>query len=77
MGWILIIVVCWIVIGVFNYGMAFGHFQNTFPTLAPIFYRSDILFSLFLGIVGPIGLIAFLVLKISGTDLKLKNIKFY
>jgi len=77
MDWTLIILFCWIVIGVFNYGMTFGHFQNTFPTLAPIFRQGDICLGLFMGIMGPISLLAFLVLKISGTDLKLKNIKFY
>ena len=80
MSWILI---CWIVIGVFNYGMIFGHFPNTFPNIADIFRTEDIIFGIFCGIVGPIMLLAFLIIKclelcgFSNYKLRLRNIKFY
>lgn len=80
MSWILI---CWIVIGVFNYGMTFGHFQNSFPTLADIHRTEDIIFGIFCGIIGPIMLIAFLIIKglelcgLSSYKLRLRNIKFW
>lgn len=79
MSWILI---CWIVIGVFNYGMTFGHFQNSFPTLADIHRTEDIIFGIFCGIIGPIMLLVFLVIKSleswrGSSKLRLKNIKFY
>jgi len=77
MSWVLIILLCWVVIGIFNYGMLFGHFQNTFPTLAPIFRWGNICFGLFFAALGPIGLIALLILKLFGINLELKNIKFY
>ena len=80
MSWILI---CWIVIGVFNYGMTFGHFQNTFPSLADIHRTEDIIFGIFCGIIGPIMLIVFLIIKglelcgLSNCELSLRNIKFW
>lgn len=73
----MIIFLCWIIIGVFNYGMTFGHFQNTFPTIAKIFHKNDICFGLFMGVLGPIGLITFPIIKLLGVDLRFKNIKFY
>lgn len=79
----LIIILCWIVIGVFNYGMTFGHFQNSFPTIASQRRRGDMAFGVFCGLIGPIMLLDFLIIKIINlcADNKykprLKNIKFW
>lgn len=82
MSWTLIILVCWIVIGVFNYGMTFGHFQNNYPSLADIMRTEDIVFSIFCAILGPIMLLVFLIIKSlepwsGSSELRLENIKFY
>ena len=78
MSWILI---CWIVIGVFNYGMVFGHFQNNFSIIADTCRTEDIIFGIFCAIIGPIMLLAFLIIKFllrnDDKKLRLKNIKFY
>jgi hypothetical protein len=76
MSWILI---CWIVIGVFNYGMTFGHFQNTFPSLADFCYKEDMVHSILFSLFGPIMLIGFPILNILDSRYKyrLKDIKFY
>jgi len=83
MGWTLIVVVCWIVIGIFNYGMTFGHFQNNWQTIADLHRKEDMLLALFLGVLGPLTLLAFLIIKSfelymdHKPKLRIKDIKFW
>lgn len=77
----MIVIACWIVIGIFNYGMVFGHFQNSFPSLADEHRTEDMVFGIFCAIIGPIMLLAFLIIKIllrnDNKKLRLKHIKFW
>jgi len=83
MNWGLIIFLCWIVIGIFNYGLMFGHFQNSFPTIASECRREDMLVALFFGSLGPFTLLAFLIIKSfelclgHRSKLRIRDIKFW
>lgn len=82
MSWELIIIISWVVIGIFNYGMTFGHFQNHWSSIADIGRTDDIILGIFCGMFGPATLLAFLAIKIfelytDDKKLRLKNIKFW
>jgi len=77
MNWELIIFLCWIVVGIFNYGLTFGYFQNNWPTVANLQRREDMLVALFYGILGPLALFAFLICLDHKPRLRIKDIKFW
>ena len=52
-----LIIVIWIICGILTYGITFGYFQGGWPEISEKGYRQDMSFSVFFGLLGPIGLI--------------------
>jgi len=50
--------ICWVICGVLAYGLSFAYFQRNWPSIAEQEYYSDMLFSIFIGVLGPIGLLS-------------------
>jgi len=69
---LVLITIFWIVCGVFGYGVEFARAQGNWPTLAERDYNKDRKFALFVGILGPIGLISVLLLGGTKHGLKFK-----
>ncbi len=57
MEWIIIILFGWLVCGILGYGITFGDMQGSFPTIAEDGYRRHFTFAVFIGLLGPAGLI--------------------
>ena len=51
-------IVTWIICGTISYGVNFAVLQREYPTSAEEFQTADQFFSMFVGSLGPIGLIA-------------------
>lgn len=60
---IYIIAVFWIVCWVLTSGVAIAHFQEKYPKLAKESYRSDVVFGVTYGTLGPFALIIALCLS--------------
>ncbi len=56
-----IIATLWIACGVLAYGLTLAFFQRKFPLIAADDYWDDVLFAVFIGTLGPIGLFTALV----------------
>lgn len=59
----LVVIVGWTICGVFAYGGTFAYFQRNWPLLARDQYWMDMIFSLFIGLGGPAGLLPTVVLS--------------
>lgn len=71
MDWLIII--GWIICGVLAYGITFTWNQGHWDTLAKDWYGRDMGFSIFVGLFGPIGLIAmFFISEFAKYGLKFK-----
>ena len=55
---ILTVVVLWLVCGVIGYGLTLAYFQSEYPCLRD---SSDVSISVFVGVMGPCGLLGFLM----------------
>lgn len=51
-------VIFWIICGVFAYAGTLAHFQRKYASIASLHYREDVAFAVFLGVMGPLGLIS-------------------
>lgn len=51
----------WLVCGFLGYGLTLAYFQRKFTSIAEMQHASDVMFAVFIGICGPVGLMAALV----------------
>lgn len=56
----------WFGLGAIAYPMCFGYFQNKYPSIAREYYWVDMRFALFIGFMGPCGLVVSLICSEGG-----------
>ncbi len=63
MNYLWVYIVIYMITGIFGYGITFASMQGMFPDLAEEGYRGDFTFAVFVGLLGPVGLIAMLFMS--------------
>jgi len=54
---IILILFCWVICGILNYGLLFAYLQKEYPTIAKMDYVEDRRGALIVSLFGPIALI--------------------
>jgi len=66
----------WIVLGIFDYGYSYNHFQMKYPTIAEEMEQEDFRLSVVFGFSGPFSLLASLILGLNDYGFRFRRYKY-
>lgn len=69
MGILEYLILGWVACGLLAYMAILAHFQRRFSIIARSERAGDLMFSAMCGVLGPLGLLAFVLMEISGGDI--------